>query len=123
MSLFDTDILIDHLRGKEGAKDTLLKFKDEQIYCSVITTGEILFGMRKDEKKRTFALLNSLKELPVDKETIRIAYEIKSRAKGYKLQLYDCIISAVALKFNQVLVTHNAKHYPDKRIEVFIPDY
>ena len=123
MALFDTSILIDHLRGKQDAKETLLKFKNEQNYCSVITTGEILFGMREEEREKTFALLNSLEEIPVDKEIVRLAYEIKNRAKGYQLQLYDCIISATVLKFKQVLVTRNTKHYPDKRLKLNVPNY
>ena len=30
MALLDTDVLIDHLRGKEEARTTLLKFKNEK---------------------------------------------------------------------------------------------
>lgn len=123
MALFDTDVLIDHLRGQEGAREILLKFKNEKNYCSVITSGEVLFGMREEKKENTFALLNSLEEISVDKEIIRLAHEIKNKVKGYQLQLCDCIISATALKFDQVLVTCNAKHYLDKRIKLFVPNY
>lgn len=123
MAIFDTDILIDHLRGKIEAKEVLLKFKNEKNYCSVITSGEILFGMRDEEKERTFALLNSFEEIPVDKETIRLAWEIKRTMKGQQLQLYDCIISASAVKLNQILITRNTKHYPDKKIKLFVPVY
>ena len=123
MALFDTDVLIDHLRGIEEAKKVLLSFRDEVNYCSVITSGEILFGVRESEKKQTFALLSSLEELPVDKEIVRLSHDVKTGAKGFQLELYDCIIAATALKFGQVLVTKNAKHYPDERLKRFIPDY
>lgn len=123
MALFDTDILIYHLRGKEGAKKILLEFKNEKNYCSVITSGEILFGMTDNEKERTFSLLTSLEEIPVDKEIVSLAYDVKIRTKGYQLQLFDCIICATALKFNQTLVTLNEKHYPDRRIKLFVPNY
>ncbi|MGA1870718.1 MAG: PIN domain-containing protein [bacterium] len=123
MALFDTDVLIDHLRGKKGAQETLLQFIHEDNYCSVITSGEILFGMREDEKEETFALLNCFKEVPVDKNIIRLSYEIKVNAKGHQLQLYDCIISATSIMLNQLLITWNAKHYPDSRVRVFIPKY
>ncbi len=123
MALFDTDILIDNLRGTEGAKETLLRFGYEKNYCSVITSGEILFRMKQGERKQTFALLNSLEEIPVDKEIIRLSRETKDRVKGYQLHLYDCIISATALKFNQVLITRNVKHYPDDRLQIIVPDY
>ncbi len=123
MALFDTDILIDHLRGINGAQEALLKFKYEENYCSAITIGEILFGMRKEEKEKTLALVNSFVEAPVTKEIVFLANDIRIHAKGHKLQLYDCIIGATALKFNQILVTRNSKHYPDSRIKLFIPPY
>jgi len=123
MALFDTDILIDHLRGNEEARKVLLAFSSEPNSCSVVTSGEILFGMRENEREKTFALLNSIKEINVDKKIVRMAQEIKTNAKGHKLELYDCIIAATALKYKQVLVTKNAKHYPDKRLKLFIPGY
>jgi predicted nucleic acid-binding protein len=125
MALFDTDVLIDHLRGYEGARKLLLKFKDEQNYCSVITTGELLFGMREHERKKTFALIESLKEVNVNKEIVRLAHDVKSRARAQNIQLElnVCIIAATAIKFKQVLVTRNEKHYPDDRLTLFVPDY
>ncbi len=123
MALFDTDVLIDHLRGKEEAKNTIIKFKNEKNYCSVITSGEILFGMRTKEKKDTLALLDSFEEIPVDKEIVRLFHDVKSKAKGHTLELYDCIIAATAIKYDQILVTKNGKHYPDKRLKLFVPKY
>lgn len=123
MALFDTDILIDHLRGKKEAMEVLINFKNEQNYCSAVTSGEILFGMKKGEKEKTHALLNSLEEISVDKEIIRIAHNVKERAKAYRLELIDCIIAATAIKTDQILVTRNAKHYPDKKLKLFVPDY
>ena len=123
MAIFDTDVLIDHLRGKVEAKSTIIEFKNEKNYCSVITSGEILFGMRKKESKETLALLDSFEEIPVDKEIVRLAHDVKSNAKGHTLELYDCIIAATAIKFEQILITKNEKHYPDKRLKLFIPKY
>ncbi|MGD2090629.1 MAG: PIN domain-containing protein [Candidatus Aminicenantes bacterium] len=123
MALFDTDVLIDHLRGYEGAREVLLKFKDEKNYCSVITTGEILFGMREHERDKTFALINSLEELVVDGEIVRLAHDVKSKATDVRLELNDCIIAASAIKFNQVLVTRNARHCPDERLSLYVPNY
>lgn len=123
MALFDTDVLIDHLLGKNGATETILKFKNVQNYCSVITIGEILFGMRLEEKEKTIGLLDSLKPLDVTKKIVFNAYEIKAALKGFNLELYDCIIAATALDNNLILVTKNSKHYPDKRLKLFIPEY
>ena len=123
MALFDTDILIDHLLNKQGATETILKFKNEKNFCSVITLGEILFGMRENEKDKTFKLLDSLKTIDVNKQIILLAHNVKTGAKGLDLELYDCIIAATAITEDLILVTKNASHYPDKRIKIFIPEY
>jgi predicted nucleic acid-binding protein len=123
VALFDTDILIDHLLNKSGATETLLKFKDTQNYCSVITIGEILFRMKENENSKTYELINNLKEINVDKSIIVSAFEIKKIAKGFNLELYDCIIAATAIKYDLILVTRNAKHYPDGWLKIFIPEY
>lgn len=123
MAMFDTDVLIDHLLGKEGATETILKFKNTVNYCSVITIGEILFGARPPEKDKTFKLIDSLEPLDVNKKIVTGAYEIKNSYKGYKLELYDCIIAATAIEADLILVTKNSKHYPDKRLKLFIPEY
>jgi predicted nucleic acid-binding protein len=123
MALFNTDVLIDHLLDKTGATETLLKFKNTQNYCSVITAGEILFGMKKDEQEKTFKLLNNLIIIEVDKKIVFSAYEIKNNARGFNLELYDCIIAATALEYDLILITKNIKHYPDKRLKLFAPEY
>jgi predicted nucleic acid-binding protein len=61
--------------------------------------------------------------LPVDREIVRLALDIKEKAKGYQLELYDCIIAATALTHNQTLITRNSRHYPDDRLKVLIPNY
>jgi predicted nucleic acid-binding protein len=123
MVLFDTDVLIDHLLGKAGATQTLLKFKNSRSFCSVITIGEILFGMKLGEKDKTFSLVDSLEALEVTKNIVISAYEIKNSCKGFTLELYDCIIAATALDKDLILVTKNSKHYPDKRLKLFVPEH
>jgi predicted nucleic acid-binding protein len=123
MTLFDTDVLIDHLLDIYGASEAILKFNNEKNSCSAITMGEILFGMRIAEEKKTYALINNLNILNVTKEIIQLSHDIKKNAKGFELELYDCIIAATAIVNDQILVTRNAKHYPDKRLKLFIPEY
>lgn len=121
--MFDTDVLIDHLLGKAGATETILKFKNTANFCSVITIGEILFGMRPSEKDKTLKLIDSLTPLDVNKKIITDAYKIKNSCKSYNPGLYDCIIAATAIEADLILVTKNSKHYPDKRLKLFIPEY
>ena len=121
MALFDTDILIDHLRGKPEAKQVLEYFQFDKKYCSVITSAEILFGMRPNEERLTLALLNQLEEIPVTPAITKLVYDIRNRAKGHHLELFDCLIAATALYYHQPLVSCNRKHYPDKRLSVIVP--
>jgi len=123
INMFDTDVLIDNLLNRYGASQALIKFKDEKNYCSVVTIGEILFGMYPGEKEKTLKLLDSLAPLEVDKDVVLSAYEIKNKARGFNLELFDCIIAATAIQNDMVLVTKNAKHYPDKRIKIYAPQY
>ncbi|OGF44374.1 MAG: hypothetical protein A2452_09625 [Candidatus Firestonebacteria bacterium RIFOXYC2_FULL_39_67] len=122
MQVFDTDVIIDALRGVEPAKELLLKYKKNN-YISAITRGEVYFGMRKEERYRTVALLDCFKEIPVDKEIIEIAYDIKKVTKNLTLTLNDCLICATAVKLNEFIVTRNAKHYPSKYVRTIKPRY
>ncbi len=81
--------------------------------------------MRAHEREKTFYLIESLEEVSVNKEIVRLAHDVKSRARAKTIQLglNDCIIAATAIKFKQVLVTRNEKHYPDDRLTLFVPDY
>lgn len=123
MALFDSDILVDILRGVPGSGESVESFDEEKNHISAITLGEVLFGMRENEKYNTLSLLSGFSVIHVDTEIVFQAAEIKTRAKGHNLVLYDCIIAATAIKHSQTLVTRNARHYPDKSIKLFIPEY
>jgi predicted nucleic acid-binding protein len=123
LALFDTGILIDVLRDVPGAKAALKKYSKERNFLSAITAGEILFGMKPGEEEITAKLLNQFVIIPADEELMYDAAGVKQRAKGHALELYDCIIAATAIKHSFTLVTRNARHYPDKAIKLFTPDY
>jgi predicted nucleic acid-binding protein len=123
LALFDTDVLIDVLRGVRGAAEWADKYRLEQNHISAITAGEILFGMKKGEENPTNNLLSRFEVISADEELMYLAAEVNKRAKGYELELYDCVIAATAIKHGFVLVTRNARHYPDKMLKLEIPEY
>lgn len=119
--LVDTDIIINFLRGREKAKVFLLSLLDEStIYCSAITVAEIYAGMKKNEKQKTDALVDSLHIIDVNKEIAEKAGEYKRNEKRQSLELDDCLIAASAFVKGAVLATGNGKHYPMSDIEKII---
>ena len=122
--LIDTDVLIDFLRGKDGALDLLKSFPDDSISCcSVVTVGELFAGMLGSEKEKTVELIDSLEIIPIDRGIAELAGKIKKDTKSHKIELDDCFIAATSLIHNAELVTGNYKHYPVKGLRVKIAIY
>ena len=116
--LVDTDILINFLRGREGARDYLLSgLEDSTLYCSAITVAEIHAGMKEHEKERTTELIDGLNIIDVTRQIAEKAGAYKRNEKKQSLDLDDCFIAATAFIKGAVLATCNAKHYPMRDIE------
>lgn len=122
--LIDTDVIIDHLRGKKLASDFLKKLKAEgcTIFYSVITKAEIYSGVRSEEEEIVADLLKSLTEISIDGEIAEAAGRYKSRFHAsHSLLLPDALIAACAKKVSARLITLNIKHFPMKDIEIQVP--
>lgn len=120
--LFDTDVLIDLLRGKQKTGLQVEKLTDEAetLLCSVITVAEVFAGMKKNEIHVTEALLKDLIKVELTEETARMAANLKRETKSQQLSLDDCFIAASAIKTGAELVTKNGKHYPFKSLKVHL---
>lgn len=111
--LFDTDVLVDYLRGHPEA-ETFLDARTERLLISVITVAELFAGVREG-KERT-ALLTFLGAF----EPIPIGHEIAERGGLYRRDygrshntgLADALIAATAEYVQAQLVTLNRKHFP-----------
>lgn len=111
--LFDTDIVIDFLRGDKQAV-ALFKTATGKICFSAITVAEIFSGIknRKEESEveKLFALF------PVVETTTKIAADAGKFVKQYRLshsvEIPDAIIAATCLHTDAALYTLNVKHYP-----------
>lgn len=115
MKLFDTDVLIEHLRGNEHATALLLEASSEgRAACSVLTRFELLAGMRSDERSRIRQLLDSMTNLEVSLEAADRAGEW---ARQYRrshdgISSIDYLIAATAEVHGADLLTRNIKHFP-----------
>ena len=122
--LIDTDIIIDHLRGVERARDFLKQIKSEEaeILYSVITKAELYAGIRSKEEENMAALLGSMKEVGIDGEIAAAAGRYKNKYHAsHGLLLPDALIAASAKHVGAVLVTLNKKHYPMRDITIKTP--
>jgi len=118
--LIDTDILINFLRGDEKTEEILGNLSQEHdALCSAITVGEILAGMRPQEKQKTYLLLKSLEVIPVTFEIAEQAGIWKFQFKSKSLELDDCLIAATCSLSADQLLTENKKHYPMKEVSFY----
>ena len=109
--LLDTDVLIFFLRGDKRIR-TLLTFQDRFFY-SYITRKELLKkpGLSGREREAIFALLNRLRQIPVDGPIAALAEELWRRYRRRGLRIPDSLIAATALTRKAMLVTFNQKHF------------
>ena len=111
--LIDTDILIDHLRGLDKAKEYLKKIESGKVkgVISVITEAELSAG----ESMRDILVQMKVRRLVRILEKVEVTSEIAWKAgelrRDYKCRLMDALIAATAMKLNLKLVTRNVKHY------------
>ena len=118
--LLDTNILINHIRGKEIISIDIL---EEGAGISIITLGELYYGASKSKNpQKTLSIVRGvLQDLGLQIQTLdaEIMSEFgKMKAeleiKGTRLEDFDLLIAATAKVQNLILVTKNLKHF--KRI-------
>jgi predicted nucleic acid-binding protein len=98
--LFDTDVLIDHLRGSRQ-----LIIDDAAI--SVVTRTELFAGDERQELA-VEALLEDCEEVDIDPQIARRAGRVKRQTD---LQIADALIAATALERGIPLMTRNVRHF------------
>jgi len=115
--LFDSDVVIDILRGKRETMDQLFELMfGHSLVCSVITVAEVYAGMFPREEVGTDAILESLTKIPVSETIAKAAGKL--RFEHPRLGMMDCLIAATALLRGAHLLTKNVKHYPMKGLQL-----
>jgi predicted nucleic acid-binding protein len=110
--VIDTNILIYHLAGvlTDQAEAILAEALESGSYISIITRIELL-GWRKhspDSLKAAEALLQSMSEIPLHEEIIRLCISFR---QNYPIKLPDAIIAATARHTKVPLMTRNATDF------------
>ncbi|HUG09015.1 MAG TPA: type II toxin-antitoxin system VapC family toxin [Acidimicrobiia bacterium] len=115
MKLFDTDVLIEHLKGNQAATTLLLEASDTgQAACSVLTRFELLAGMPSNERSEIRGLLASMNNIEA---SVDVATRAGEWARTYRrshegISPIDYLIAATAEVHGADLLTQNVKHFP-----------
>lgn len=122
--VFDTTILVDHLRNFSRATDLIKKVRNKEIfgYISALTEAELFAGKDSaDEKKRLLLseLISLFTKIDIDNEVAKKAGEFKRK---YNVLLDDSIIAATVAIQKSKLWTKNSEDFKKiKEIEVEEP--
>jgi predicted nucleic acid-binding protein len=114
-TLFDSSVLIDHLRGRPAATELLVASVSEgTALVSVLTRVEIEGGMRSDERHGVRRLFAALTVVPVTDEIAKSAATMlrEFRRSHAGIDLIDYVIAATAKDLGAELATLNLKHFP-----------
>lgn len=118
--LVDTDVLIDHIRGKKYIDLRILK---QGLGMSIISFGELLYGAYKSsDVGRSLEKIDNLLNQGVTVETLSAEImhvyaqlKVKLEKSGQKLDEFDLLIATTAQVKGTVFLTRNVKHF--KRIK------
>jgi len=115
MVIFDTNIIIDHLRAK---KHSILwelsnEYYLEEIGISIITITELYTGkstIKNEEEERMLSVVSSLKICDYSYEIAELAGKLRRDIKP-DIAFPDSIIAATCIANDAKLATLNKKHF------------
>jgi predicted nucleic acid-binding protein len=106
-ALFDTNILIDHLRGIPAAAAELAHYDERAI--SAITWMEVFAGAPPASEHATRAFLDGFRLIEIDHAVAERAVALR---RTRRLKLPDAIVWASAQTHGMLLVTRDIKGFP-----------
>ncbi|HYF45652.1 MAG TPA: type II toxin-antitoxin system VapC family toxin [Acidimicrobiales bacterium] len=115
MILLDTNILIEHVRGNEAARDWLVEVRRRgRLATSVLCVVELTGGMRSAERRVIDRLLGVLDVIEVTEHIAHRAGELlrSHRRSHHAIGVVDYVIAATAQLHGLQLATLNVRHFP-----------
>ena len=116
MSVLDTTVVIDHLRGLPEARLLLreLLLSSEPVVASEVVRFELVSGARPGDERGLEEFFESVVWAPVDERISRVAGALarQYRAAYSGIDDADYLIAATALALNADLLTTNVRHFP-----------
>ncbi|WP_003545069.1 type II toxin-antitoxin system VapC family toxin [Desulfotomaculum nigrificans] len=114
--VFDTNIIIDHLKGSAQAREQLKNIEGGVFegYISTVTIMELLSAPKISEQRYQAirSLLEIFEHIDVDRKIAATAGRLLSKYhSSHGLEPMDALIGATALVNEAVLFTLNKKHF------------
>ena len=123
MILCDTNIIIDFYKGDPTIVSNLKSIGQENIAVSIITVGELLFGvLNKKELNQIRSDLDQLKVIHLNEAIGEMFIQMMSKyVLSHRLSLPDGLIAATALTEGIPLFTRNQRDFKYIRgLELFV---
>jgi predicted nucleic acid-binding protein len=113
-TVFDSTVLIAHLRGDNRATALLIARRREERLVSVVSRVEIEGGMRSAERADVARLFGVVTMVPVsDAIAQRAGAHLRAHRRSHQgIDLADYLIAATVDVHDAVLATLNVKHFP-----------
>jgi len=115
-ALFDTNILIDFLRGVPAAREEINRYQDRAI--SVVTWMEVMVGVPAAAERGTRDFLDRFVLIGLDEAVAERAVALR---RQHRLKLPDAIVWASAQVQAMLLVTRDTNGFPADDPGVRIP--
>jgi len=114
--LVDSDVLIAHLRGEDGARDWMLQARRATgpLATSAVSVVEVAGGMRSQERQEVGRLFASLRTFSAnDRIAWRAAELMRTHRRSHVgIGLGDYLVAATAQIEGCELATLNVRHFP-----------
>ncbi len=111
----DTSVLIDFYRKTDKSKSFFFQLteKYDRFAISAITEFEIFIGSKSDQDDYWDRLFSTMKKLPFDSQSNKIAINIDRELKriSKQIEVPDLMIAACAMANDATIATLNAKHF------------
>ena len=114
--LFDTNILIDYLRGIPQARAECGSHADRAV--SIVSWMEVMAGSTAANEADARTFLLNFYTLPLGSDVAERAFQLR---RSHRIKLPDAIIQATAEVAGRVLITRNTRDFPAGTPGVRIP--
>ncbi|MBV9990499.1 MAG: type II toxin-antitoxin system VapC family toxin [Alphaproteobacteria bacterium] len=115
-AVFDTNIVIDHLKGLPQVTAELARYDSRSI--SIVTWIEVMAGARPEHEAETRAILSFFSMVQLGDDVAARAVQLR---RSHRVKLPDAIIWASAQMTGRILVTRDMKDFPRNDPGIRVP--